>query len=70
MSYVGRGFCYELITHPKESYHVSNEIKKPKKRGLGPAWAVKATDDDDDGGGDDDDDDDDNGCFIFSIFIS
>jgi hypothetical protein len=38
----------ELITRPKEAYHVSNRIKKPEMGGQGPAWAVKATDDDDD----------------------
>jgi hypothetical protein len=27
---------------------LSNKIKKPKKGGQGPAWAVKATDNDDD----------------------
>jgi hypothetical protein len=45
---VGRGLCEELITRPKESCRVSNTTKKPKMRGQGPAWAVKARDDDDD----------------------
>jgi hypothetical protein len=42
-----------MAPRPKESYHVSNKIKKKKgkKGGQGPAWAVKTM-------GDDDDDDD------------
>jgi hypothetical protein len=47
---VGRGLCDGLITRPKESCHVTNKVKRPKKGGLGPVWAVKATDDDDDDG--------------------
>jgi hypothetical protein len=44
LSCVGRGLCDRLITRPKESYQVSNEIKKPKNGGQGPAWGLKATD--------------------------
>jgi hypothetical protein len=47
LSCVGRGLYDKLITHPKESYHVSIKIKKPKKGGQGPARAIKATDYDD-----------------------
>jgi hypothetical protein len=47
LSCVGRGHCHELITRPKESYHVYNKIRKPKNGGKDPAWAVKATDYDD-----------------------
>jgi hypothetical protein len=33
------------MSQPKDSYHISNKIKKPKKKGgQGPAWAIKATD--------------------------
>jgi hypothetical protein len=35
LSCVGRGLYDKLITHPKESYHVSIKIKKPKKGGQG-----------------------------------
>jgi hypothetical protein len=31
LSCVGRGLCDELITRPKESYHVSDMIQKQKK---------------------------------------
>jgi len=39
--------CGELITRPRESYHVSNNIKKPKKEGQVLHGPLKATDDDD-----------------------
>jgi hypothetical protein len=45
LSCVGRGLCDELITCPKESYHL---IKKPKMGGQDRVWAVKATDKDED----------------------
>jgi hypothetical protein len=32
LSCVGSGFCDQLITLPKESYHVSNNIIETKKR--------------------------------------
>jgi len=53
---VGRGLCDELITRTKESFHVSNKIKKSKKGGQGPAWAAKTTDNNNDSHDDDDDD--------------
>jgi hypothetical protein len=31
LSCVGRGFCNELITRPKESYHESNNIRETSK---------------------------------------
>jgi hypothetical protein len=37
LSCVGRGLCDELITRPKESYHVSNKITKPQTGGHGPS---------------------------------
>jgi hypothetical protein len=42
------GYYYLCVTRPKEPYHVSNNIKKPKEGDQVPARDVKATDVDDD----------------------
>jgi hypothetical protein len=39
---VGTGLCDELITRSKESYYVSNKIKKPRKGRLGPCMGRKS----------------------------